>query len=326
MPGSEPVARLLVIVLCLLAAFAPAAMAQPDLNRRIGVTVADTGAPGYRFQTLRLASADGQRHYRLWLAVPQLPAPATGYPALWMLDGNAALMETPAALLAELGKASHPPVLVYVASDNDLRIDADARAYDYTPALPASTGQAPPETLGGRREGGAADFLDLLTGPMRAAVAARVPLDAARQALWGHSFGGLFALHALFVRPDAFSVYAAVDPSLWWGRGYLLEEEGRRRISPHPPRVWLLTGDGEAARGKGPPGRTPEQVAAVRRERALASPDAVPALLARLRSAGNEADLQRLPGLSHGETLGASLPIVMRGFAGVPAVAGEATR
>lgn len=326
MSGSEPVARLFASALCLLAALAPAAMAQPDLSRRIGVTVADTGVPGYRFETLRLASADGQRHYRLWLAVPRAPALAAGYPAMWMLDGNAALMETPAALLAEIGKAPHPPVLVYVAYDNDLRIDADARAFDYTPALTASADVTPPETLGGLREGGADAFLDLLIGPMRAAVAARVPLDAARQALWGHSYGGLFTLHALFVKPDAFSTYAAVDPSLWWGQGYLLEEESRRQLPRYPPRVWLLTGDGEAARGKGPPGRTPEQVAAVRRERAKMPPDAAPALVSRLQSAGSQADLHRLPGLSHGQTLGASLPIVLRRLAGLPVPAGEAAR
>ncbi len=326
MSGSEPVARLFAIALWLFAALASAAMAQPDLNRRIGVTVADTGAPGYRFETLRLASADGQRHYRLWLAVPQAPAPAAGYPALWMLDGNAALMETPAALLAEIGKAPHPPVLAYVAYDNDLRIDADARAFDYTPALTASADVTPPETLGGLREGGADAFLDLLIGPMRTAVAACVPLDTARQALWGHSYGGLFALHALFARPDAFSTYVAVDPSLWWGQGYLLEEEGHRRIPGHAPHVWLLTGEGEAAGGKGPPGRTPEQVAAVRRERAKAPLDAAPALVARLAAAGSQADLRRLPGLSHGETLGASLPIVMRRFAAMAVPAGEAAR
>ncbi len=302
----------------------PAASAQPDLSRRIGVTVADTGAPGYLFETLKLASADGARHYRLWLAVPRSPAPKAGYPALWMLDGNAALMDTPAALLAEVGSAPQPPLLVYVAYDNDLRIDAAARAFDYTPPRPAGT--PPPETLGGRREGGADAFLDLLTGPMRTAVAACVPLDATRQALWGHSFGGLFALHALFARPDAFSVYAAADPSLWWGQGYLLEEEGHRRIPGHAPHVWLLTGEGEAAGGKGPPGRTPEQIAAVRRERAKAPLDAAPALVARLAAAGSQADLRRLPGLSHGETLGASLPIVMRRFAAMAVPAGEAAR
>jgi len=46
--------------------------------------------------------------------------------------------------------------------------------------------------------------------------------DAARCA--GHSYGGLFALHALLRRPQFFSRYAAAAPSLWWQDGFILRE------------------------------------------------------------------------------------------------------
>lgn len=34
--------------------------------------------------------------------------------------------------------------------------------------------------------------------------------------LVGHSFGGLFAMHALTAAPDLFQAHIAIDPSLWW--------------------------------------------------------------------------------------------------------------
>src|ERR1035437_2543167 len=39
--------------------------------------------------------------------------------------------------------------------------------------------------------------------------------------LFGHSFGGLFCMYALLTEPQLFNSYLAVDPSLWWDRGYM---------------------------------------------------------------------------------------------------------
>ena len=40
----------------------------------------------------------------------------------------------------------------------------------------------------------------------------------------GHSFGGLFAIHALVARPDLFEAYIAVSPSLQWAEGHTLHD------------------------------------------------------------------------------------------------------
>src|SRR5690606_15250353 len=232
---------LLLALLALL--LAPAALAQPDLSRRTGTTVADTGAPGYRFESFRLASTDGQRRYRVRVAIPLASAPTSGFPSAFLLDGNAALMEVDAGLLATLADAPRPPVVAFVAHDDDLRINAEGRALDYTPRRPGSDATQV-DTLGNRRTGGADAFLSLLADAVLPRVAALAPLDPDRQALWGHSYGGLFVLHALFTRPATFDRYVAVDPSLWWGDGLLLKEESRAE----PPRpgtaVRILAGEG----------------------------------------------------------------------------------
>ena len=72
--------RLAALLLLGAATVAAPAAAQPDLSRRIGQNVADTGAPGYRFERFVLDSNDGQRHYRIQVAVPDVPAPAGGFP------------------------------------------------------------------------------------------------------------------------------------------------------------------------------------------------------------------------------------------------------
>lgn len=309
-----------VALLGLLLAFPLAA--QPDLTRRIGSTVADTGVTGWHFEQFRMGSRDGLRRYRVRLALPDAPAPAAGFPAVYLLDGNAALMEIDATLLATLGKAMQPPVLVFVGYDNDLRIDADARAYDYTPQRPGGE-EAQRDVLGGRRNGGADAFLDLLETVIVPKAESMVRLDPRRRTLWGHSYGGVFALHALFARPRTFAGYAAADPSLWWGDGQLLKEEAAVASWPNPPpRLWLWLGEGgERAPASAPPSSTrdPAAVEAMRRARGSVPPDAARRMAERLRRSGLDVRLETLSGQSHGQTLGSSLHRLLRALAEPPA-------
>src|SRR3546814_3643923 len=68
-------------------------------------------------------------------------------------------------------------------------------------------------------------FLGFLTGKLRAEIGKRYKIDPDRQSLFGHSFGGLFALHALYARPGAFQSIVAASPSLEWNVQDLLREE-----------------------------------------------------------------------------------------------------
>lgn len=303
---------------CLLASalvLALPAGAQPDLAQRIGVTAADAGAGGYHFETVRLSSTHG-RQYRLRIAVPSQPPPPAGYPVAWLLDGNAALMDMQAATFERLAQRTSAPVLVFISHDNDLRIDGDARAYDYTPRRPGGD-EAQLDPLGSRRNGGAQAFLDWIIDQAKPRVAAQVPIDPARQALWGHSYGGVFVLYTLFTRPQAFSDYGAVDPSLWWGNGHLLQEEAQVTTwPPSPPRLrlWLGEGESQARVPAAPNPRDAATVEAMRRARQSVPADAAVQMAARLRTHGMTVNVWSLPGVSHGQTLGASLPLFLEGL------------
>lgn len=296
-------------LLALWLALAPGVQAQPDLSRKVGATVADAGTAAYRFDDLRVASADGERHYRVRLAIPKAPPPQAGYPIVYLLDGNAALMELDAATLDALAAGGTPPVLALLAYDNDLRIDAAGRAYDYTPPRRSDGQPEADEVSPDRRSGGADAFLALIDATIKPQVQQRLPIDPARQTLWGHSYGGLFVLHTLFARPQAFARYVAVDPSLWWGQGHVLGE-AERFLADHAaaprPRLLLMVGKGGKQPDHAPPGRDAAQVRGRHAARTAVAPDAAATLAQRLR-AGVDVEYRELPGLSHGQTLGASL-------------------
>ncbi|WP_236238039.1 alpha/beta hydrolase [Pseudomonas faucium] len=283
-----------------LALSAPAALAQPAREQKMDTSLLQRQDLAYRFSQLDLDSADGQRHYRLWVGKPDRPAPAAGYPVLWMLDGNAALGALDREQLRRLA-AGQAPLLVAVGYQTEQRIERAGRTFDYTPALPGQAEQRDPLT--GQPSGGVDAFLDLLTLRMRPMVAELAPIDLQRQTLWGHSYGGLAVLHALFTRPGAFSDYAAASPSLWWHDGAIVREaQGlQQRLGDSRPRLLLMRGGEEPAN---PRAQVQGDVARPARELA-ADLAKVPGLQVRF---------ERFEGLGHGPMLPASLKKVIEGL------------
>ncbi len=276
------------------------ALAQPAPQQKMDTRLLQHQDLAYRFTTLQLDSADGQRHYQLWVGQPQRPAPAAGYPVLWMLDGNAAVGALDATQLEGLA-AGQAPLLVAVGYQTEQRIERSARTYDYTPSLPSQREQLDPLT--GLPSGGVDAFLDLLDQRMRPMVTALAPIDTTRQTLWGHSYGGLAVLHALFTRPNAFSDYAAASPSLWWHDGAIVREAAglQQRLGQHRPRLLLMRGGDELSRPRGPSQGDPERPA---RE--------LNADLAKVP--GLQVSFERFDGLGHGPMLPASLGRVVEHF------------
>ena len=297
--NKTPLALTLALILA-QPLWAPVAQAQPDHEQKMDTSLLLRQDLAYRFSQVDLDSADGRRHYRLWIGKPNRPAPVSGYPVLWMLDGNAALGALDSQQLATLA-AGQAPLLVAVGYQTEQRIERAGRTYDYTPALPGQAEQLDPLT--GQPSGGVDAFLDLLTGRMRTLVAGVAPIDLQRQTLWGHSYGGLAVLHALFTRPGAFSDYAAASPSLWWHDGAIVGEAQRleQRLGSSRPRLLLMRGSEEPANP-----RTQVQGDVERPARELV------AGLARVP--GLQVRFERFSGLGHGPMLPASLKRVLEGM------------
>lgn len=61
--------------------------AKPDM-RPLGPNIADRGSAYYHFNVAYFDSLDGERHYKVWTAIPNAAPPAEGYPILYALTAT----------------------------------------------------------------------------------------------------------------------------------------------------------------------------------------------------------------------------------------------
>lgn len=273
------------------------------------VTWATVTLPGAQQLDVR-ASASGHR-YRVFLSVPPGPAPAAGHPVLYVLDGNAAFpvaafLSRAAARYSEVS-GQRAPLVVGIGYPVNSDFDFDARRRDYT------VGATQPEFAAS--EGGADRFLDFIEKDLKPLIAAKQPVDAKRQALFGHSFGGLFVLRALFTRPEAFSTYLASSPSIWWNGKRVLDElpslqHLQQKLEGRPlPRVQVSVG---ALEDDPPRGKYSAEKLAMHAARPMVSEArSVSARLKALPGWANQVAYHELAGEDHGAVW---LPALSRGM------------
>lgn len=188
-------------------------------------------------------SSDGGEVYRIFVSLPEGAPPAEGFPVLYVLDGNAMFAGFAEARRIQEGAAPEigKTIVVGVGYPTEQLYDS-RRLYDFTPKIlhPPPPGQ---RALAGLRSGGRDQFLSFLVDKLRPEMARRYKINLERQALFGHSLGGLFALHALYTRPGAFHAIVAASPSLWWNDQAMLEQErdfAARLAQGKVPRVSRL--------------------------------------------------------------------------------------
>ena len=198
-------------------------------------------------ETLRfdmVASATG-RPYRIHLYQPPGPAPEAGWPVAYLIDGNATF-----PMLREAQRRTSLPQLVVVGIGypTEERFDAERRYYDLTP--PTNPDLIPLHKDGPPRTGGRDAFLAFMLDDLKPTIESHVPVDRTRQTLFGHSLGGLFALHVLFEKPGTFQNYVAADPSIWWNGRSILKEMATFRGHPlrQPARLLIETGGAKRER------------------------------------------------------------------------------
>ena len=262
-----------------------------------------------RTEQFDLTSKAG-RVYRVFAAAPRGPSPAAGHPVIYLPDGNGNFPILHAAVRRQSGADLAAVVVGIGYPTDDVRAHHERRAFDLTsPASPAWQKTFP---KGGTvaRTGGHDEFLAFIEADLKPVVEKRYPVDRRRQALFGHSLGGLFALHVLFTRPGAFQTYVASSPSIWWDDRAVLAEERAFAVKYAEEGVGarLLVTAGEWDQKPGP--GVPADVAAVLREQRLV--DDARALVARLggRVRGLTAAFHEFPEEDHGSVV---LPAASRG-------------
>ncbi|AIQ53519.1 alpha/beta hydrolase [Paenibacillus sp. FSL R7-0331] len=177
-------------------------------------------------EEIRMTAGPFKAEYRLLLAHPAGEAPPEGYPVIYALDGHAVFhtLAEAARLQTRKPHGYDPVLIVAVGYPSGEPFDMTRRCYDFTMPVPADTLPQRPDGTDWPEHGGADSFLELLEQEIMPLIAGRFPVDRKRQAIFGHSLGGLLVLHALFTRPALFSHYAAGSPSSWWGDYKVLKE------------------------------------------------------------------------------------------------------
>lgn len=237
-------------VTCVLAAHVWAGL---QVSAAVPAMVAEVSIPNTRRMEF-VSNVNGHR-YAINVALPMESPPQKGYHVLYVLDGDwyfasaveavrmLDLAKAPGTVVVGIGYPSDsayyqsvltrrgpvPSSLTHLpASQAALLLE---RTYDLT--LPASNEvlavQSPTGTPEQKSEnvGGLNNFLKVIETEVKPRVAAFIPVDAGSQSLFGHSFGGLAALHALFVEPTAFQAFIISSPSIWWSNKEVLLDEKR---------------------------------------------------------------------------------------------------
>ncbi|KAK3349055.1 Alpha/Beta hydrolase protein [Lasiosphaeria hispida] len=140
---------------------------------------------------------------------------------LYVIDGNALGLTASEALKRRVPVDASTPDTVVVSIGyplTDAVYDLAQRRVDF----------APPEVPGGP-ESGADAFLEFIGGALRPWVRGTVfpGVQFTRDALYGHSFGGLFVAYALVKEAGLFDTFLAASPALDWNGGSLLEDVSR---------------------------------------------------------------------------------------------------
>ncbi len=182
------------------------------------------------------------REFAIWVSLPKASAPERGYPLIFVLDPNTAFA-TLADWVRNHENMYGPVVVVGVGYPSGS--DSANRVFDLTP--PTDPATLPTFRRDWGSLGGADEFLQFVRDRVRPQVCRRIPVDLRRQALFGHSLGGLFVLRALFTKPDTFDTYVAASPSVWWGNKAVLKEipAFRKRQADNGEQRRLLISVGE---------------------------------------------------------------------------------
>lgn len=284
--------------------YSSGSFARPDLQP-LGPNIADKGSAFYHFTQRQYDSADGERHYRVWTAVPDKAPPAAGYPVLYMLDGNAVMDKLNDAFLQQLSAGS-PPVIVAIGYQTTLPFDTAARAWDYTPPLKTHEPRAGKTALPPRKTGGNDLFRQLLSETMVPQTEANLKIDPRQRAIWGHSYGGLFVLDA-WRNHSLFRIYYSASPSLGQAQTSPLKDTQTLDATAFTgTSLYLLEGDGKAT---GEPSGHEASLGVLRQTQQ------------QLASNGLTVQFWRYPGLTHGQMFEVSLRAALLHLSGQPTLA-----
>ncbi|KAJ5600566.1 hypothetical protein N7450_001633 [Penicillium hetheringtonii] len=209
------------------------------------------------------ATSEGNEPYLIqvawplgWPALEQVADISQPTNVIYLVDGNAMFLSaTDIVRRNGLNRHQLGTIIVGISYPMSDAVYSSRRGFDLTPPCENYT---PPKDQNGKSypqpHGGADILLSFINQVHRFLFNEIFQKVSVRQtALFGHSYGALFALHTLFTAPTSFDAYLAASPSIWWNDKFIIEEENAFYQSSdvhHHPLVWMSYGSLE---------QTPEQ-------------------------------------------------------------------
>ncbi|MBY0492453.1 MAG: hypothetical protein K2R93_21640 [Gemmatimonadaceae bacterium] len=212
--------------------------------------------------SLRMASSETRRPYRIWVALPEGYRREQGpYPVLYAVDANAEFFTVVEAARLAAEDGDIPTLIVVgIGYDTPNRTIAEIlgpRGLDLTPTVDSArlrtetasakaSGAAPPAGFGG----GPA-FLRFIKADLAPYIEREFNGSPDGRGFFGHSLGGLFGVYALLQGEGFFSRVLAGSPSLWWDNRAMFAAESvfASRHRALPAKVFLAAGELETRLG-----------------------------------------------------------------------------
>jgi len=150
---------------------------------------------------------------KVWIYTPKGLEKNELCPTIYILDGDFNFHSF-SGLAGHLMNTGQIPKMFVVAIPNTNRLrdltptKMDTSFWDGTPL---------------EENGGGDRFMDFIEKELKPHIEKNYPVNNYRM-LVGHSLGGLTVIHALVNRPQLFTSYVAIDPSLWWDYQKLLNQ------------------------------------------------------------------------------------------------------
>ncbi|MFK0333451.1 alpha/beta hydrolase [Rhizobium sp. NPDC090275] len=181
--------------------------------------------------------------YEIFVSVPDVEPPASGFPVIYLLDGNSDFV-TVSETMKRVSRRPQatgisPSIVVGIGYPDTESYNIDRRQFDLTRHAPDEA--ALPDASSGAC-GGQDAFVAFLRTQLQPHIETIYPADPGRRMLMGHSLAGYFVLDLMSRRPELFSGYISFSPSIWWDCAGLMQAVAAMERAPSPPRLHISAG------------------------------------------------------------------------------------
>ena len=174
--------------------------------------------------------------YKVTIYIPNKPTPKGGWPIIYLLDGDSYFLTASDIIKSQACERCILQEGIIVAIDY---LNQTRRDFDFLPKPDHFVFETLPNNqinLSGKY-GGADAFYDFLTKELKPEMEKRYKINLKQQAIFGHSYGGLFNLYIFLTKPVIFNTYVVSSPSMWFSDGYMFKVLSKYLLDNQPPLI-----------------------------------------------------------------------------------------